>query len=342
MALLRTPRGSPPAQIATGTSWPASTWMCNKNPGRRHDLAVVRDQRLPTEARRPGRHADAFHGYLGGVNTFNAPGGTVLDPGTTYFVVQSYSGARAHLGLRPTASGSADDDSTGWSVAGARLTRNRPRRLARRSGEYTKFSVRGAAVPAQGVAEGATDRPANTSTVGVVEVDGSVTGNIASTSDRDPRSDDQIWTGSRSITGTANDDDLHGDRERHSLRSRGNGAIPTRFDLEGASEATGRGTGRVESGPRPPDPTWTGSVDLHTGRLPVRPGGSAHRARHPDGHVTIALGDSFDVSDDYISHDDDGGEGPNSRLTYTATATGTYYLEVRGLERPRHLHAVGA
>ena len=40
------------------------------------------------------------------------------------------------------------------------------------SGEYTKFSVSGAAVPAQGVAEGATDLPAETSTGGVVEVGG--------------------------------------------------------------------------------------------------------------------------------------------------------------------------
>ena len=109
-----------------------------------------------------------------GVNTFNAPGGTVLDPGTTYFVVASYSGARAHLSLRPTASGSADDDSTGWSVAGARLTRSRTDLgdWSGQSGEYTKFSVSGAAVHAQGVAEGATDLPADTSTGGVVEVGG--------------------------------------------------------------------------------------------------------------------------------------------------------------------------
>ena len=109
-----------------------------------------------------------------GVNTFNAPGGTALDPGTTYFVVQSYSGARAHLSLRLTASGSADDDSTGWSVAGARLTRSRTDLgdWSGQSGEYTKFSVSGAAVPAQGVAEGATDLPADTSTGGVVEVGG--------------------------------------------------------------------------------------------------------------------------------------------------------------------------
>ena len=134
-----------------------------------------------------------------GVNTFNAPGGTVLDPGTTYFVVQSYSGARAHLGLRPTASGSADDDSTGWSVAGARLTRSHTDLgdWSRRSGEYTKFSVRGAAVPAQGVAEGATDLPTNvsepdgedlpadTTTTGEVEVGGSVTGNVDRDADVD-------------------------------------------------------------------------------------------------------------------------------------------------------------
>ena len=109
-----------------------------------------------------------------GVNMFNAPGGTVLDPGTTYFVVQSYSGARAHLGLRATASGSADDDSTGWSVAGARLTRSHTDLgdWSGRSGEYTKFSVSGAAVHAQGVAEGATDLPGDTSTGGVVEVGG--------------------------------------------------------------------------------------------------------------------------------------------------------------------------
>ena len=90
-------------------------------------------------------------------------------------------------------------DSTGWSVAGARLTRSHTDLgdWSRRSGEYTKFSVSGAAVPAQGVAEGATDLPTNVSegdgedlpegitTTGRVEVGGSVTGEIAPALDVD-------------------------------------------------------------------------------------------------------------------------------------------------------------
>ena len=47
--------------------------------------------------------------------------------------------------------------------------------------------------------------------------------------------------------------------------------------------------------------------------------------------ILALYGDSFNVSD-YISEDDDGGEGLNSRLTYTATATGIYHLEVAGLD----------
>ena len=47
--------------------------------------------------------------------------------------------------------------------------------------------------------------------------------------------------------------------------------------------------------------------------------------------ILALYGDSFNVSH-YIDEDDDGGEGLNSRLTYTATATGIYHLEVAGLD----------
>ena len=47
--------------------------------------------------------------------------------------------------------------------------------------------------------------------------------------------------------------------------------------------------------------------------------------------ILALYGDSFNVSH-FIGEDDDGGEGLNSRLTYTATATGIYHLEVAGLD----------
>ena len=58
-----------------------------------------------------------------GPNTFNAPAGTTLEAGTTYFVFVSYSGARAYLNVYYTASTSADSgEAAGWSV-GQRFSR---------------------------------------------------------------------------------------------------------------------------------------------------------------------------------------------------------------------------
>ena len=338
-----------------------------------------------------------------GVNTFNAPGGTVLDPGTTYFVVQSYSGARAHLGLRATASGSADDDSTGWSVAGARLTRSHTDLgdWSRRSGEYTKFSVSGAAVPAQGVAEGATDLPTNvsepdgedlpadTTTTGEVEVGGSVTGNVDRDADvdwfavelkkgkryqfdvegadtgRGNLADPFLWglydAGGQAISDARSNDGGVGKNGRviytptadgtYYIAAAGTATMTGTYTLSvillganGASEADTdfprdtSTTGRVEVGA-----SATGNIDpgedLDGFRVNLEAGKryrfdleGADTGRGSQADPILALyGDSFNVSH-YIDEDDDGGEGLNSRLTYTATATGIYHLEVAGLD----------
>ena len=338
-----------------------------------------------------------------GVNTFNAPGGTVLDPGTTYFVVQSYSGARAHLTLRPTASGSADDDSTGWSVAGARLTRSHTDLgdWSGRSGEYTKFSVSGAAVPAQGVAEGATDLPTNvsepdgedlpadTTTTGEVEVGGSVTGNVDRDADvdwfavelkkgkryqfdvegadtgRGNLADPFLWglydAGGQAISDARSNDGGVGKNGRviytptadgtYYIAAAGTATMTGTYTLSvivlganGASEADTdfprdtTTTGRVEVGA-----SATGNIDpgedLDGFRVNLEAGKryrfdleGADTGRGSQADPILALyGDSFNVSH-YIDEDDDGGEGLNSRLTYTATATGIYHLEVAGLD----------
>ena len=61
-----------------------------------------------------------------GLNTFNAPAGTTLEAGTTYFVFVSYSGERPHLGVYYTPSTSADaDGAVDWSV-GQRFGRGAP------------------------------------------------------------------------------------------------------------------------------------------------------------------------------------------------------------------------
>ncbi len=338
-----------------------------------------------------------------GVNTFNAPGGTVLDPGTTYFVVQSYSGARAHLTLRVTASGSADDDSTGWSVAGARLTRSHTDLgdWSGESGEYTKFSVSGAAVPAQGVAEGATDLPTNvsepdgedlpadTTTTGEVEVGGSVTGNVDRDADvdwfavelkkgkryqfdvegadtgRGNLADPFLWglydAGGQAISDARSNDGGVGKNGRviytptadgtYYIAAAGTATMTGTYTLSvivlganGASEADTdfprdtTTTGRVEVGA-----SATGNIDpgedLDGFRVNLEAGKryrfdleGADTGRGSQADPILALyGDSFNVSH-YISEDDDGGEGLNSRLTYTATATGIYHLEVAGLD----------
>ncbi len=73
-------------------------------------------------------------------------------------------------------------------------------------------------------------------------------------------------------------------------------------------------------------------VDLEAGkryRFDLE-GADTGRGSQADPALTL-YGDSFNVSH-YIDEDDDGGEGLNSRLTYTATATGAYHLEVAGLD----------
>ena len=123
----------------------------------------------------------------------------------------------------------------------------------------------------------------------------------------------------------------------------------------GASEAdtdfprTTATTGRVEVGA-----SATGNLDdendLDGFRVDLEAGGiysfdlegaATGRGTLSDPHLSL-YSDSFNVSH-FIGEDDDGGEGVNSRLTYTATASGTYHLEVSGTGgRNRHLHAVGA
>ena len=103
-----------------------------------------------------------------GVNTFSASPAQVLAATTKYFVVLLYSGARTYLNVNITQTDSADDASTEWEVTGRRLERGSDNQWKRVSGQYLKFSVGGRVT-----AEGGTDLPANATTSGVVEVDGS-------------------------------------------------------------------------------------------------------------------------------------------------------------------------
>ena len=103
-----------------------------------------------------------------GVNTFSASPAQVLAATTKYFVVLLYSGARTYLNVNITQTDSADDASTEWEVTGRRLERGSDNQWRGVSGQYLKFSVGGRVT-----AEGGTDLPANATTSGVVEVDGS-------------------------------------------------------------------------------------------------------------------------------------------------------------------------
>ena len=103
-----------------------------------------------------------------GVNTFSASPAQVLAAETKYFVVLLYSGQRSYLDVNITKTDSADDASTEWEVTGRRLERGSDNQWRRTSGQYLKFSVGGRVT-----AEGGTDLPANATTSGVVEVDGS-------------------------------------------------------------------------------------------------------------------------------------------------------------------------
>ena len=103
-----------------------------------------------------------------GVNTFSASPAQVLAAETKYFVVLLYSGQRSYLVVNITKTDSADDASTEWEVTCRRLERGSDNQWRRISGQYLKFSVGGRVT-----AEGGTDLPANATTSGVVEVDGS-------------------------------------------------------------------------------------------------------------------------------------------------------------------------
>ena len=76
--------------------------------------------------------------------------------------------------------------------------------------------------------------------------------------------------------------------------------------------------------------TWRRARPTRSTWRVCRPGTDTGRGTQADPVLTL-YGDSFNVSH-YIGEDDDGGEGLNSRLTYTATATGTYHLEIAGLD----------
>ena len=97
-------------------------------------------------------------------------------------------------------------------------------------------------------------------------------------------------------------------------------------------------TGRVEVGASatgnidPGDDLDGFRVNLEAGKRYRFDLEGADTGRGSQADPILALyGDSFNVSH-YIDEDDDGGEGLNSRLTYTATATGAYHLEVAGLD----------
>ena len=236
------------------------------------------------------------------------------------------------------------------------------------------------------------DLPADTTTTttGKVEVGGSVTGNIASASDRDwfrvdlkkdkryqidlegadtnrgtltdPLLNAMRDASDNSISGTANDDSGVGINARtiftapedgtHYVVAAANGATGTYtlsvilLGTNGASEAdldfpvTTAATGRVEVGASATDNIDPGD-DLDGFRVYLEAGkryrfdlegADTGRGTLEDPALTL-YGDSFDASH-HISEDDDGGEGLNSRLTYTATATGTYHLQVESFSDP--------
>ncbi len=113
-----------------------------------------------------------------------------------------------------------------------------------------------------------------------------------------------------------------------------NGASEADTDFPRDTTTTGRvEVGASATGNIDPGEDLDGfRVDLEAGKRYRFDLEGADTGRGSQADPILALyGDSFNVSD-YISEDDDGGEGLNSRLTYTATATGIYHLEVAGLD----------
>ena len=162
--------------------------------------------------------------------------------------------------------------------------------------------------------------------------------------------------GGNTITGTQNDDSGVGNNARTIFTATASGAhyvVAAAYastgtytlsvivlGANGASEAdtdfprTTGTDGRVEVGA-----SATGNIDdendLDGFRVDLEVGGiysfdlegaATGRGTLSDPYLSL-YGDAFDLSH-FIGEDDDGGEGLNSRLTYTATASGTYHLEV--------------
>ncbi len=113
-----------------------------------------------------------------------------------------------------------------------------------------------------------------------------------------------------------------------------NGASEADTDFPRDTTTTGRvEVGASATGNIDPGEDLDGfRVDLEAGKRYRFDLEGADTGRGSQADPILALyGDSFNVSH-YIDEDDDGGEGLNSRLTYTATATGIYHLEVAGLD----------
>ena len=164
--------------------------------------------------------------------------------------------------------------------------------------------------------------------------------------------------GGNTITGTQNDDSGKGNNARTIFTAPADGAhyvVAAAYGstgtytlsvivlgATGVSEADtdfpadNTTTGRVEVGA-----SATGNIDAKDDRDGFRvdleagktyqidlEGADTSKGTLEDPHLSLN-GDSFNVAH-YISEDDDGGNGRNSRLTYTATTTGAYHLEVEG------------
>ncbi len=113
-----------------------------------------------------------------------------------------------------------------------------------------------------------------------------------------------------------------------------NGASEADTDFPRDTTTTGRvEVGASATGNIDPGEDLDGfRVDLEAGKRYRFDLEGADTGRGSQADPILALyGDSFNVSH-YIDEDDDGGEGLNSRLTYTATTTGIYHLEVAGLD----------
>ncbi len=231
-----------------------------------------------------------------GINTFNAPAGTRLTTGTTYFLFTSYVGTTdgdlGELDLKITLSTSTDAGSTpGWSI-GRRFHRTHSPQGAwvhtdARLAAPTKFSMVGSFdFATEDVSEPSGDLPADASTTGRILVNGTVTGSISS-------ADDVDWFAALLHTGHKYQIDVEGDET-----NQGTLTDPSLNELQGYS---------------PDEPTViaqvTGVTDDNSGD-----GGNARKV--------FELPEGYETGTYYIAV----GSGNN--------ATGTYRLRLRQMIQP--------